>query len=636
MLNVMRDNLKHLKWVLGVVALSMLFYLGAYFDPRSYAKGAGQDWAAKVDGEPIPTQDFILVAQRQDEYYRRLLSGQYEQMKKNLKVGSQSIRSMIDRKLVLADAKALGLSATREEISKAIIDNPSFKDASGNFVGKDRYTEMISQNVEGGVAEYERDLADDVLTRKWLAVVTSGASVSDAELKRQWTTRNVHVAADYVFVPTASATFDTKVSPAEAQAWYAAHQSDYKRSEARKVRIAVVERQSFVPQVKLSDAEVKADFDQHVADYVRPEQRRASHILFKVPAGASEADKTAVRSLASSVLARAQKGEDFAALARSMSQDPASASQGGDLGWFGRGAMVKPFDDAAFSTPPGQFAPVVETDFGFHVIKVVDARDAGTAPFDDVKDSIRKRLGLQRAQDLAAAAAQKLQGEVKSAADLDAAAAKAGLKVEERVLSAEDRAGDLGASPEFSSAVAGLQAGQVSAPLGVARGFAIVACTDVLPPAVRPLAEVMDKVTGDALNDRGRQAALAMARRIEGAATLDAGAKAAKLEVKKSGDLSSGAPLPGAGRSPELDAALFGPSTHVGEKGAVITPGGAVAFEVTRHDTFDPTKFESDKEALRQEILQQQRDAMSQSLIELLRQKHSVEINQPVVDRVDG
>lgn len=637
MLNVMRDNLRHLKWVLVVVALAMLGYLGSYFDPRVRNAGMSADWAARVDGHAIPTQEFLQVARTQDDYYRRLLGGQYEQMKKTLRLGTQSIQSLIDRQLILAEARALGLSTTKEAISKAILENPNFKDpSSGSFVGKERYADFISQNYDGGVEGYERRLADDLLAQKWMDVVTASARVSDADLEQAWRERNVRAAADYVFVPASPAQADAAVDAAAVSAWYGSHTGDYKRAESRKVRLVVVDRQAQVAKAKVSDADVKADYDAHAAQYARPEQRRARHILFKLPAGGSAADKAAARDQAAAVLARIQKGEDMATLARSLSQDPVSAAQGGDLGWFGRGAMVKAFDDAVFSTPPGKLAPVVESEFGFHVLRVEDAREAGTTPFDEVKDAIRRRLELQRAQDLATAEAQRLAGEVKKPTDLDAAAAKAGLKVEEHTVSADEPPADLGASPEFTSAVLAMSPGQVSAPLSVARGLAIVACTEIVPASVRPLAEVADRVKSDVLADRARQTALLSAHRIAASGSLADGAKALKLEVKKSGDLSAGAGLPGVGNAPELDAALFGPSGTVGAKGSVVAPGGAIAYEITKHDAFDAAKFQADKEALRGQLLQQRRDQMSQGLIENLRQKHRIEINQPLVDGVNG
>ncbi len=636
MLNVMRDNLRHLKWVLVVVALAMLGYLGSYFDPRVKSGGTSSDWAARVDGKAIPAQQFLETARSQDDYYRKLLGTQYEPMKKTLKLGSQAIQTLVDRQLVLAQARALGLSPTNDAISKAILENPSFKDPAGNFVGKQRYEDYIGQNYDGGVAAYEQRLGEDILTKTWIEVMTASARIPDAELDKAWRSRNVRAAADYVFVPASSVVFEKSVDAATLSAWYAAHSSDYKRSESRKVRLIVIDRQSRVAKVNVSDADVKADYDAHASEYARPEQRRSRHILFKFPPGASEADKGSARAAAAAALARAQKGEDFAALARSLSQDTVSAAQGGEIGWFGRGSMVKAFEDASFATPPGQFAPIVETEYGFHVIQVEDARAAGTTPLSEVKDAIRRRLELQRAQDLVTTEAQQLASQIKTPADLDAVAAKSSLKIEERLVSSEDLAADLGPSPEFTRAVVALQPGQVSPPLGVARGIALVACIGIVPASVRPLAEVESLVTKDVLAERGQQAARLVARRIASGTSLADGAKTMKLDVKKSGDLGAADEVPGIGRVPELSAVLFGASGAVGMKGSAAAPGGAIAFEITRHDAFDPSKFEAGKAALRDELLQQRRDQLAQGLIENLRQSHTIEINQQLVDGVNG
>ena len=323
-------------------------------------------------------------------------------------------------------------------------------------------------------------------------------------------------------------------------------------------------------------------------------------------------------------------------MAKALSQDPASAQQGGELGWLSRGTSVRALEDAAFSTQSGQLAPLVETESGFHVLQVEDVRDAGSTPFAEVQASIRRRLELQRAQDLAAAEASRISGLIKTPADLDAVAAKSNLRVEERLVSVEDAAADLGPSPEFSRAVVALQPGQVSPPLGIASGFGIVACVEIVPSAIRPLAEVESQVRTDVLNDRGQQAARLVARRIASANSLAEGAASASLEVRKTGDLAAGDDVPGVGSVPELSAVLFGAGGGVGTKGSAAAPGGAIAFEITRHDAFDAAKFEAGKAALREELLQQRRDQLSQGLIENLRQAHTIEINQTLVDSVNG
>ena len=290
MLNVMRDNLKHLKWVLVVVAFAMLLYLGSFFDPGMQRGDASAGWAARVDGKAISTQEFLQIARGQDDYYRKLLGEQYDQMKKNLRLGSQAIQSLVDRQVVLLEARALGLSTPKEAISKAILDNPDFKDPSGNFVGKDRYADFIGQNFDGGVEGYELRLAEDLLAKQWVQVMTASARISDAEIEQAWRSRNVRAAVDYVFVPASSVPADGNVDASTLAAWHAAHPSDYKRPEARKVRLVVVDRQAQVQNAKVADADVQSDYDAHSAEYTRPDQRRARHILFKLPSGASEAD----------------------------------------------------------------------------------------------------------------------------------------------------------------------------------------------------------------------------------------------------------------------------------------------------------------------------------------------------------
>ena len=270
MLNVMRDNLKHLKWVLVVVAFAMLLYLGSFFDRGMGRGGASADWAARVDGHAISAQDFLQIARSQDDYYRRLLGGQYEPMKKNLRVGSQAIQGLVDRQLILAEARALGLRTTKEAISKAILENPDFKDPSGNFVGKDRYTDFVGQNFDGGVEAFEHRIAEDLLTKQWIEVMTASARISDAEIEQAWRSRNVRAAADYVFVPASPVPEDQNVDASTLVAWHASHPDQYKRPEARKVRLVVVERQAQVANTKISDADVKSDYDAHASEFTRP------------------------------------------------------------------------------------------------------------------------------------------------------------------------------------------------------------------------------------------------------------------------------------------------------------------------------------------------------------------------------
>lgn len=635
MLNVFRDNLRHLKWVLWVVAFSMVLYLGAFFiDDPGAVPDSPEAWAVKVGDHTVSTQEFLDEARRRDDFYRRLLGGQYDQMRASLRLGSQVAESLVDRQIMLVEAKALGMTAGKDELSKRILEDPSFKDASGNFIGRDRYVELLNQNWNGGVAGYEAALRDEIAIQKWIDLVTEPAQVGDPELEKAYRDRNERAAFDYLFFPLAEQKVGTDVSDAEGRAYWTANPDRFRRAEGRKVKLLVVDRQAQASKATVTDADVRKYYDDNLSQFSRPEQRRASHVLFRVEPNAKPDDRRSVRDLAESVLKRAQAGEDFAALARAMSQDPGSASNGGDLGWFGRGDMVPAFDQAAFSTAPGQFAPVVETEFGYHVLKVVDQRAAGSTPFEEVQAGIRRQVELRRQQEVVEAEAKRLRDAISNLAQLDEVAAKEGLKVEEREIVRDEPTRDLGPSPEFVNAIFTTAPGSVSAPAAVARGMAIAGIVEVVPASVRPYDEVAGQAKAEALAERQRQAALLAARRA--AADLDAAARASKLEVKKSGDVSPGFALPGPGRSAELEQALFAASTVVGSTGAVATPGGAVAYRVTRHDAFDRARFEGQKAALRTELLQQRRQVLLDGVLGSLRRKYDVRINDPVVQRANG
>lgn len=146
----------------------------------------------------------------------------------------------------------------------------------------------------------------------------------------------------------------------------------------------------------VSDADAKAFYDQNPTLFDAGERVRASHILLRVPEGAAPAVKKAQRAKAEAALARVGKGEDFAAVARQVSEDPGSAPRGGDLGAFGKGQMVPAFEQAAFALPAGQVSGLVESPFGFHIIKVQERLPAGKVPFDPVKEQIKGHLAQTR------------------------------------------------------------------------------------------------------------------------------------------------------------------------------------------------------------------------------------------------
>ena len=155
-------------------------------------------------------------------------------------------------------------------------------------------------------------------------------------------------------------------------------------------------RKEVAAKVTVSEDDVKSYYDTHRDEFKTPEMVKARHILIKVDKSASEEDKKQARKKAEDILSKIKAGEDFAKLASEFSDDPGSKSKGGDLDFFARGRMVKPFEDAAFALKPGEVSGIVESPFGYHIIKVDETKDAGVEPYDTAKDKIKQKLVQER------------------------------------------------------------------------------------------------------------------------------------------------------------------------------------------------------------------------------------------------
>src|SRR5439155_5774886 len=187
-------------------------------------------------------------------------------------------------------------------------------------------------------------------------------------------------------------------------------------------------------KVVVPAGEVERNYNTNLDQYTTPEQVRASHILLKTDGK----DDAAVKAKAEALLKQAKGGADFAELAKKNSEDEASAKNGGDLDYFGRGKMVAEFDAAVFAMQPGQISDLVKTQYGYHIIKLVDKKAAATRQLAEVRQQLTDQLAYQRAQAQAADLAHNLEKQIKKPADLDSAAKAQGLTVQESGFFARD------------------------------------------------------------------------------------------------------------------------------------------------------------------------------------------------------
>ena len=635
MLDRMRRHKNWLKWSLALVVLAfILLYIPDFL--RSSANGVGNDAVASVDGHEITVNEFRRAYQRQMQQYRQAYGANMdERLLKQLGIDQRIVQQLIEEEASLAEAKRLGLLATDQEVTQRIMAIPAFQE-NGQFIGYDRYRQMLAlQEPPVRENEFEEQVRRSITVEKLQAVVTNWITVPDAEAEAEFKKRNEKAKLAVVSFPVDKFREGVQASDEEVSRWFEDKKNDYKMGEKRKVRYALVDVQALRERIQVSPQDVQRYYEDNQQQYSQPDQVRASHILLKTEGK----DDAAVKQQAEDLAKQAKAGADFAGLAKKYSQDDSNNTKGGDLDFFGRGAMVPEFDKVAFSMQPGQVSDVVKTEFGYHVIKLTDKRAASQRPLAEVQAQIEDQIKWQRAQDQAQRMADDVAAQMKKPADFDSVARPRGLTVGESPLFArEEPIAGLGMAPAVSQRAFEMKEGDVSEAIRTPQGFAFVTVTGKQDAYTPKLDEVKQRVRDDVLKKKAVDAAREQAAKIAAqlkAGDFNAAAKAAGLEVKTTELITRGSPIGDAGASPAVEAAAF--SLPVGGvSDAITTDTGAVVVKVLERK--DPTadEIKAGVSNTKDQLLNERRGRFFAAYMTKAKERMTVRINRQVIAQVVG
>jgi peptidyl-prolyl cis-trans isomerase D len=387
---------KHTQGWLAKLILALITIPFALFGIDSYLNQAGSNVAvAKVNGNKISIQEYGNAI----ETVRNRLQAEGQKVDSAMLESAQLKQSVLDglitRRLVNEEIRKSNFKISDEQLSQHILDMPEFQE-NGKF-SEDIYQKTLAQN-KLTATRFENDRRSELLTqqaRDGLAMLVSiPKGVAEQTLKFAHQQRDVSVAE----IKTALFVKHTNVTPEQVKAYYELHKDKFKVPEQVKLEFVLLSAAGLVSQMSVTDTEVKQFYDENAAKFQGDEQRHASHILIGFGVGATEKEKAAAKEKAADILAQLKKNpKRFEELATKNSQDPGSATKGGDLGSFGRGAMVKPFEDAVFSMKVNQISDLVESEFGYHIIRL-DGITGQSTKFEDMKAQIRGELSWQKAQ----------------------------------------------------------------------------------------------------------------------------------------------------------------------------------------------------------------------------------------------
>jgi peptidyl-prolyl cis-trans isomerase D len=638
MLDRMRRHRAWLKWSLALVVLAFIvFYIPDFLQMRDAASDAMPGRAvASVGDRVITAADFTRVYNMQMQAYRNAYGGNMNtQMLKQLGIDRQILQQLIDEEASAAEAARLGLTASDAEVRERILRMPVFQQ-DGQFVGEVRYKDILRmQRPPMTHREFEENVRQGLVLEKLRLALTDWITVSDKEVDEEYRRRNEKVKLALVVLPVDKFRPGLTATDDDLAKYFEGNKEEFRVGETRKIKYVAIDVQKLRERVAVSPQDVSRSYNQNVDQYTTPEQVRASHILLKTEGK----DEAAVRKQAESVLAEARApGADFAALAAKYSEDDASKTQGGDLNFFSRGRMVPEFDQAAFAMAPGTISDLVKTQFGYHIIKVVEKRAGGTRPLEEVQAQITEQIKWERAQTQATALAAKIAGQVKSAADLDRVAAANGLQAQESdFFLREGPITGIGPAPEVAAEAFTLKEGEVSEPLRIPQGQVIFAVTGRQDSRLPALDEVKDKVREAVLKKKALEAAQAkaaeLAATLKAAPDFEAAAKAAGFEAKTTELVARGAPLPDVGTNAALERAVFGLDAGA-VTGPIATANAAVIARVVEKSGVTPEQVNAARDGLRTELLSDRRARFFASYMAKAKEQLKISIDREMLQRL--
>jgi peptidyl-prolyl cis-trans isomerase D len=643
MLNIMRDKFKYLSWVLWLVVAVFVIYLIPNFDP-SFGGNQGNNptEAAKVGSGVVSMAEFQSQYQQLEQQFRELYGERFTpEVAKQMKLPIQALDRAIGHRILIQEAEERGLTVSDDELRRTVLNIPGLKDESGAWIGEERYRQVLAANGRS-VRDFEKSLRDDLSVQKLTSSLQAATSITDAELERRYRAQTESASIRYVLLPAGRYTGQVNSTPEEQRSYFDAHRAEFRLSEQRVIDYLLVETSRVASTIQVPDADLQAFYEQRKSDYTRPEQVRARHILVRAEEGA---DASAAQAAIARAKARIEGGEDFAKVAAEVSQDPSNKDQGGDLGYFGRGAMVKEFENAAFGAPIGGLVGPLRTSFGVHLIKVEDKREGGVTPFEQVKPQILSRLQNERAQTAAEEKAKALQAtlakaaagekELRAAADASEGAATFTTTA---AVSREDVISGIGRGGAFVESAFGAAVGVAQAPVRTPRGWAVLSVREVKPPRDPEFAEVEAKVKAVVEQQKMKERAKADLQRgvlaARGGESFDDIAKGYGVAPQEAPRLTPGGFVAGLGAVPELvTAALALEKGGIG--GPIAVPQGAVIFEVTDRERFDSTQFAQQKDSLRSNFEREELSRLLGSLIERRRQELKVTYSRQILEQFD-
>ncbi len=605
--------------VIGAASVTMVLYLipglsgmGAS-SPDTYAV-IYPHWYSRI----FSSGDTISQARLQQATENRLRQSnpQYAQNPMFMQFFEQQMgQQLVQQQMLLQEARKLGITATDDDVRQYLHTGPASQVLypDGNYIGDDAYKQLIDDRMHESVTDFENDIKTEITIRRLEALITSGVTVSDQEVREAYRKENIKIKFDYAVISSDDLRKTINPSDSDLEAFFKKNAARYAQAvpEERKITyFAFTENQvpGGVPQP--SQQAVQQYYNEHVADYSVPEQARSRHILISVPAAADAKTDAAAKAKAEMILKQLKAGGSWTDLAKKYSDDPGSKDSGGELGFAQSGKMVPEFDRAIFTQKIGDIE-IVKSSFGYHIVQVEERQEKHTQPLSEVQPTIVAAIARDASGQAQSNFAQQLTSEaIKNGLEKTAAAHHLDVVTTQPV----ERQGVIAALADSSQILAkAFEAKQGDPPQSAStgEGYAIFQVTAIVPAHAPAFADwkthVLDDYRDEQLPALLSQKTSDLAAKAKAMNDLAKAAKAVGATVKTSDLVGETGQVPDFGEVGQVAPQLF--DMNAGAISGAINAGrtGVVAKILNKQE---PTADEIAKnfDQARDEMLDQRRN----------------------------
>ncbi len=601
MLNIFRESARTwaIKALIWFVALT---FVGAAFLVWGQG-GARRDDIVAVAGDiQISRANYSDQIRKVEDGLRKQFPGQINtETLKALNPPAIAMNALIGSALQMQEARKAGIEVTDAEIRDYITRMPEFQ--RGGVFSSRNYLGVLKRN--GFTAKaFEDNLKSDLLTRKLQSIVESAVHVSNAEAVDIYLDRRQPLVVEYVIFRPEDFRSKIKADKSEIKEWFEEKKERFAVPEERSFSMLMATPKSMADSVSVDDEYLKSYFDEHVSEFETEEQVKAGHILAQVSLAASKKEADAARSKMEKALKRIEAGEDFAVVAKDMSEGP-SAQAGGDLGSFPKGQMVKKFEDVVFGLKPGEVSKPFRTEFGWHIVKTYSHTPMRVPKFEEIKDKIEQKAREAKAWEMADDLISSLSASLLAGQFDDSAKSHEGLKLKRYKAVKGAPIPGIDEWKVVSNVVFDIEKGTVSEPLELSGGFAVLTLNSITPPRIPALDEIKDKVKESFIEERSydmvRTSAGEMEKEVSGGKSFKEAAKAGGHKVLMTKPYSK-ASLSDPKTKVDEGMVREAFSMEVGETGAASTRVGSAVFMLSSRGDVDLKEMKAGLPAFRRSL----------------------------------